>query len=122
MLKKITNFTPEEFESTEHPFSIKRLSPLIGAELHDIDLSKDLSEEEKEHIYGALLTYKVIFFRDQDITTEHHLRFGKYFGELEIHPFVPLGTNRDDHPEVLRITHNENNLSLIHISEPTRRS
>ena len=29
--------------------------------------------------------------------------------ELEIHPFVPLGTNRDDHPEVLRITHNENN-------------
>ena len=62
MLKKITNFTPEEFESAEHPFSIKRLSPLIGAELHDIDLSKDLSEEEKEHIYGALLTYKVIFF------------------------------------------------------------
>ena len=76
MLKKITNFSPEEFESTEHPFSIKRLSPLIGAELHDIDLSKDLSEEEKEHIYGALLTYKVIFFRDQDITTEQHLRFG----------------------------------------------
>ena len=109
MLKKITNFTPEEFESAEHPFSIKRLSPLIGAELHDIDLSKDLSEEEKEHIYGALLTYKVIFFRDQDITTEHHLRFGKYFGELEIHPFVPLGTNLDEHPEVLRITHNENN-------------
>ena len=69
MLKKITNFTPEEFESAKHPFSIKRLSPLIGAELHDIDLSKDLSEEEKEHIYGALLTYKVIFFRDQDITT-----------------------------------------------------
>ena len=62
MLKKITNFTPEEFESAEHPFSIKRLSPLIGAELHNIDLSKDLSEEEKEHIYGALLTYKVIFF------------------------------------------------------------
>ena len=37
------------------------------------------------------------------------MRFGKYFGELEIHPFVPLGTNRDDYPEVLRITHNENN-------------
>ena len=48
MLKKITNFTPEEFESAEHHFSIKRLSPLIGAELHDIDLSKDLSEEERD--------------------------------------------------------------------------
>ena len=62
MLKKLTNFIPEEFESQKHPFTIKRLSPTIGAELHDIDLSKDLSEEEKEHIYGALLTYKVIFF------------------------------------------------------------
>ena len=70
---------------------------------------KDLSQEEKDHIYNALLTYKVIFFRDQDISTEQHMRFGQYFGELEIHPFAPLGTNREDHPEVLRITHNEDN-------------
>ncbi len=109
MLKKITNFTPEEFESAKHPFSIKRLSPSIGAELHDIDLKKDLSQEEKDHIYNALLTYKVIFFRDQNITTEEHLRFGKYFGELEVHPFAPLGANMEDHPEVLRITHNKEN-------------
>ena len=109
MLKHLKNFTPEEFESQKHPFSIKRLSTTIGAELLDIDLKKDLSQEEKDHIYDALLTYKVIFFRDQDLTTEEHLRFGKYFGELEIHPFAPLGTNRDDHPEVLRITHDEGN-------------
>ena len=109
MLKELPNYSPEEFESQKHPFSIKRLSTTIGAELLDIDLKKDLSQEEKDHIYNALLTYKVIFFRDQDISTEQHMRFGQYFGELEIHPFTPLGTNRKDHPEVLRITHNEDN-------------
>ena len=76
MLKKLNEFTPEEFESQKHPFSIKRLSTTIGAELHDINLTKDLSKEEIGHIYNALLTYKVIFFRDQNITTEEHLRFG----------------------------------------------
>ena len=136
MLKHLKTFTPEEFELQKHPFSIKRLSTPIGAELLDIDLKKDLSQEEKDHIYDALLTYKVIFFRDQNITTEEHLRFGKYFGELEIHPFAPLGTNRDDHPEVLRITHDEDNkpkenawhsdvtwrmaVSYTHLTLPTR--
>lgn len=109
MLKTIKKFSSEEFELEKHPFSIKRLSPSIGAELDGIDLSKDLSKEVQEHIYNALLVYKVIFFRDQDITTEQHLKFGQYFGKLEIHPFAPLGNNRNDHPEVLRITHNEEN-------------
>ena len=98
MLKHLNNYTPEEFELQKHPFTIKRLSTTIGAELLDIDLKSDLSQEERDHIYDALLTYKVIFFRDQDLTTEEHLKFGQYFGELEIHPFAPLGTNRDDPP------------------------
>jgi hypothetical protein len=47
MLKELPNYSPEEFESQKHPFSIKRLSTTIGAELLDIDLKKDLSQEEK---------------------------------------------------------------------------
>ena len=82
MLKQLPIYSPEEFESQKHPFSIKRLSTTIGAELLDIDLKKDLSQEEKDHIYNALLTYKVIFFRDQDISTEQHMRFGQYFGRV----------------------------------------
>ena len=38
MLKKLENYSPEEFEAQKHPFSIKRLSTTIGAELLDIDL------------------------------------------------------------------------------------
>ena len=50
MLKELPNYSPEEFETQKHPFSIKRLSTTIGAELLDIDLKKDLSQEEKDHI------------------------------------------------------------------------
>nr|MCS5548559.1 TauD/TfdA family dioxygenase [SAR86 cluster bacterium] len=100
------NFEPNKFEKNAHPYTIKRLSPSIGAELLDIDLKKPLSDSLKDEIYQALLVYKVIFFRDQDLTIEEHMDFAKNFGELEIHPFA---SNDEQYPEVLKITHNEKN-------------
>ena len=100
------NFEPNHFEQNIHPYTIKRLSPSIGAELLDIDLKKPLTDSLKDEIYQALLVYKVIFFRNQDLTIEEHLDFAKNFGELEIHPFA---SNDEQYPEVLKITHNEKN-------------
>ena len=102
----MNTFDPDKFEQQSHPYTIKRLSPSIGAELLDLNLKEPLSENLKEEIYQALLVYKVIFFRDQDLTLEEHLGFAMNFGKLEIHPF----TNNDkQYPEVLKITHNEEN-------------
>ena len=86
------------------PFEVNRLSPTIGGELLGIDLREDLTSEIKELIYEALLVYKVIFFRDQDLTTDQHIHFSKNFGDLEVHPFAPF---KEGYPEVLKITHNE---------------
>ena len=86
------------------PFEVNRLSPTIGGELLGVDLRKDLTSEVKDLIYEALLVYKVIFFRDQDLTTDQHIHFSKNFGDLEVHPFAPF---KDGYPEVLKITHNE---------------
>ena len=97
-------FHPEEFESRTLPFEVNRLSPTIGGELLGIDLREDLTSEIKELIYEALLVYKVIFFRDQDLTTDQHIHFSKNFGDLEVHPFAPF---KEGYPEVLKITHNE---------------
>ena len=97
-------FHPDEFESRSLPFEVKRLSPSIGGELSGIDLRKDLTSEIKDLIYEALLVYKVIFFRDQDLSTDQHIHFSKNFGDLEVHPFAPF---KDGYPEVLKITHNE---------------
>ena len=97
-------FHPDEFESRSLPFEVNRLSPTIGGELLGVDLREDLTSEIKELIYEALLVYKVIFFRDQDLTTDQHIHFSKNFGDLEVHPFAPF---KDGYPEVLKITHNE---------------
>tara|TARA_B100000579_G_C22789456_1_gene833673 strand:- start:254 stop:1120 length:867 start_codon:yes stop_codon:yes gene_type:complete len=96
----------DTFEKLDLPFKVNRLSPNIGAELLNIDLKQNLDNQIKQKIYEALLVYKVIFFRNQNLTTEEHLNFAKNFGELEIHPFAP---HKKGFPEVLNITHNEKN-------------
>jgi len=60
--------------------------PLLGAEIAGIDLTMPLSEAEVAAVRAALLAHKVLFFRDQDISHEDHVRFGRYFGDLEGHP------------------------------------
>ena len=37
----------------------------------------------------GLADYKVLFFRDQPMTTDQHVAFASRFGELEVHPFLP---------------------------------
>ncbi len=85
------------------PFSVSPLTPTIGAEIGGIDLSKPVDGAMLASLREALLEWKVIFFRDQEITTEEHLAFARQFGELEVHPYAH---HREGYPEVLAITHN----------------
>ncbi len=85
---------------------IEPLTPQIGAEIHGLDLSHPLEEVSRKAVREALLAHKVVFFRDQAITTEQHLAFARGFGDLEVHPF---GTNKEGHDEVLVIRHGPKN-------------
>lgn len=67
----------------------KRISPCLGAEISGVDLRKPLDSETFDEIHAALLAYRVIFFRDQDISSAEHMAFARRFGELEEHPFIP---------------------------------
>jgi taurine dioxygenase len=42
-----------------------------------------------DEIHRALAENCVIFFRDQRLTAEQHLAFGRNFGELHVHPAAP---------------------------------
>ena len=75
-------------------FDVTRLGATIGAVLHGPDLTPELPDEVIAEIRRALAEYKVIFFRDQPITSEQHVAFARRFGELEVHAF--LGANEDD--------------------------
>ena len=89
--------------SAERGIVLEPLTPTIGAEVQGIDLSTPPDSSTLAALREALLEYKVLFFRDQDITTEEHLAFAGQFGKLEVHPFAP---HKDGFPEVLAITHN----------------
>ena len=80
--------------------SVTPLTPIIGAEIGDVDLAEPLGDETFKEIHDALIANQVIFFRDQDLTLEQHKEFGRRFGELHIHPAAP---KPDGHPEILVI-------------------
>ncbi len=80
--------------------TIMPLSGTIGAELDGLDLSQPLAEEALAQIRQAFLDHHVLVFRNQDLTPEQQMAFGRYFGELDSHPFV---ASSPEHIEVLDI-------------------
>ncbi len=80
--------------------SVDKLTPIIGAEIAGVDLSQPLSNHQMAEVHRALAENIVIFFRDQDMTPEQHLAFGRNFGELHVHPAAPHVPN---HPELMVI-------------------
>ena len=79
---------------------VEPLGPVIGAEIHGVDLRRPLGDADAAAIRDAWLEHQVVFFRDQDLTIEQHIAFARCFGELHIHPNVP---SHPGHPEVLVI-------------------
>ena len=75
----------------------------IGAEISEVDL-RNLNDGQIASIKQAWLDHKVLVFREQNITREQHIAFGRNFGDLEVHPFAP---SPEDHPEIVKIISNE---------------
>jgi taurine dioxygenase len=78
-----------------------RVQPLagsLGAVIHGVDLRQPLDDVTYGEIKQALLDNLVVFFRDQDISPEQQIAFGRRFGDLHIHPFIP---SLQGHKEVI---------------------
>ncbi|KMZ12587.1 Alpha-ketoglutarate-dependent taurine dioxygenase [Candidatus Burkholderia humilis] len=86
------------------PFTVTRATPTIGAEIGGIDLRNPLDDATYAAVRRALLKYKVLFFRDQDITPAQHVAIARRFGELEIHPAFP---HHPEHPELVILGRND---------------
>jgi len=78
-------------------FEVQPLTPTIGATVQDVKLG-DVDDTMAEAVHAAWMDWKVLFFRNQQITTDEQISFARHFGELEKHPFVVDG---ETPPEVL---------------------
>ena len=67
-------------------FKVKKIAKSLGAELHGVDLCKDLPDEIYAEIRKLLIEHQVIFFRDQDISPQQHKSLAESFGPLQTHP------------------------------------
>lgn len=85
-------------------FGVDPATPTIGAEVSGIRLSGDLSEEVLAELKRALLEWKVLFFRDQEITRDDHQAFAERWGELEQHPFFKYQNDDQDHDQVATLS------------------
>ncbi|WP_228058594.1 TauD/TfdA dioxygenase family protein [Nostoc sp. LEGE 12447] len=66
---------------------VKQVAGFIGAEIGGVDLSRSLSEDQVQEIRKALLKWKVVFFRDQNIDHAAQVEFTSRFGEVTFaHP------------------------------------
>ncbi|UIF90739.1 TauD/TfdA family dioxygenase [Cupriavidus sp. UYPR2.512] len=80
------------------PFTVRRCTPTIGADIEGIDFREPLDDDTYLSLRRALLKYKVLFFRKQAITPAQHVAAARRFGTLETHPML---TNHPELPELV---------------------
>jgi taurine dioxygenase len=86
-------------------FEVEPIGPTLGAEIRGLDLRQRLSPETFRAFEAALIQHKIIYLRDQPITTAQHVALGRLFGELEVHPFRPEG----EFPEIMVLDNHKDN-------------
>ncbi len=83
--------------------NFEHLGLTLGTVLHNVNLRKPASPEMVTFIRDTLLERKVLFFRDQHLSEDQHVSFGRAFGDLDAFPFGKAG----DNPFILEIMHGE---------------
>ncbi|MEY2471204.1 MAG: taurine dioxygenase [Actinomycetota bacterium] len=87
--------TPDGWAAAPYTrFDVAPLTPTIGAVILGVSLAAPVDAELFDQLNRALLEWKVLFFRDQDITGDQHAAFAANWGPLEAHPFIKLTTDQ----------------------------
>ncbi len=89
----------------EAPFGIERRGRSFGAEITGLDLKNGLDPATLKAFEAAVIAHKVIYLRDQNLTSQEHVAISRLFGDLEVNPFRPMG----DVDEVLVLDNHKDN-------------
>jgi alpha-ketoglutarate-dependent taurine dioxygenase len=76
----------ETAAATESPsgsrVAVAPSTPVIGAEISGIDLREPLTLELRDELRRLLLRHRVLFWRDQHLSTEEQIAFAEAFGPI----------------------------------------
>lgn len=78
-------------------------SPVVGAEILDVDISKPLPADVVIAIKQAWHTHLVLLFRDQSLTPEQHIYFSSYFGTPQSPNRTSYTPMTEKHPEIIEV-------------------
>ena len=84
--------------------SVEPIAGSCGAEVSGVNLAKPINRKTFAEIYEAWLTYQVLFFRNQKLTSGEYLKFARKWGGIHIHPFVK---GLRQYPEILEVKKTE---------------
>ena len=89
---------------------VKKIHDNIGVSIEGIDLS-NLDVVSFQKIQKLWLEHLVIVFPNQNISDEDHIKFGKRFGDLEVHPSLSHRSSKN--PEIYRVSNVDENGDII---------
>ena len=89
---RVARRTPDDWPDRPYErFTLRPLSPTIGAEVDGVRLASALDGELRAELHRALLEWKVLFFRDQVLDADQHAAFAHQWGALEVNPLARVG-------------------------------
>ena len=98
-----------DYRNATHPtttIDVIRHGATLGAEIRGVDFARPIARATADAIHDALMAHKIVFFRRAAMNPAQHVAFGRLFGELTVHPFVP---HLAEHPEVVVLDNHQDN-------------
>jgi taurine dioxygenase len=83
-------------------FSVRPLTPNLGAEISGLDLAQDIPEALFGALYRAFLRFQVLLVPPQDLPPARQVALARRFGEVQIH--VMNQYHADGFPELYRLS------------------
>jgi taurine dioxygenase len=98
---------------------VKPIAGALGAEIHGVDIARDLEDDIVAEMRQAFLDHLVIFLRDQEVTPHQQLAFARKFGEIVEYPMLKGLPEAPLITPVVKLEHERNNFGGIWHSDTT---
>lgn len=99
--------TAAERDTRTWPFTVRPLSPNLGAEILGLDFSRDLDADTFRAVNEAFLRHQVLLFPVGDLQPARQVAFARLFGPVQVH--VMNQYHSDGFPELYRLSNLDEN-------------